>query len=632
MKALVRVAGFSGLAAVLGLAPLVDAQSPPLRTRYVDPAGSDTGDGSVQSPWRTLQRAADDARAGDLVVVRPGTYAGFDLRTSGTPEHPIVFRAEPGTVISTPNPVTQQDGVNLEGASHVTIEAFTLTGLPRAGIRTVLNHHVTIRQNTADANGRWGIFSGFSDDLTIEANAATRSLSEHGIYVSNSGDRPIIRNNLVEGNHANGIHMNGDLSQGGDGLISGALVEGNIIHDNGRGGGSGINADGVQNSRFQNNLLYDNHASGISLYRIDGADGSRNNVVAHNTIIQAADARWAINIKNGSTGNSVVNNILWSAHPWRGSISILPDSLPGFVSNHNVVMQRFTLDDGGSVLTLAQWRAATGQDSASLVEAPAALFVDVAGADYHLREDAPGRDAGQTLAEVTRDLEGIPRPIGPASDIGAYEVSSTPATATLFVSRTGTGSGTVTGGAAGINCGNDCAEPYPPGTVVVLTATPAAGSAFAGWSGPCSGTGSCTVTLAGDLTVGAAFTLIPVAADLVVGALGSPPSTVRPKGSFTIADTTRNQGTGSAASSTTRFYLSLDTTRGAGDQPLDQGRSISALGPDQASSGSTRVKVPARTPSGTYYLLGCADAAERVPEGSEANNCLASATRVRVTR
>ena len=94
-----------------------------------------------------------------------------------------MFRAEPGTVISTPNPVTQQDGVNLEGASYVTIEAFTLTGLPRAGIRTVLNHHVTIRQNTADANGRWGIFSGFSDDLTIEANVATRSVLEHGIYV-----------------------------------------------------------------------------------------------------------------------------------------------------------------------------------------------------------------------------------------------------------------------------------------------------------------------------------------------------------------------------------------------------------------------------------------------------------------
>ncbi len=60
--------------------------------------------------------------------------------------------------------------------------------------------------------------------------------------------------------------------------------EANIIYNNGRTGGSGINGDGVQSSRIDNNLLYDNHASGISLYQIDGGQPSRNNFVAHNTI------------------------------------------------------------------------------------------------------------------------------------------------------------------------------------------------------------------------------------------------------------------------------------------------------------------------------------------------------------
>ena len=82
--------------------------------------------------------------------------------------------------------------------------------------------------------------------------------------------------------------MNGDASQGGDGTISGALVEGNVIYGNGAGGGSGINMDGVIDSVVRNNLLYDNHASGISLYRIDGATGSTNNVVVNNTIINAS--------------------------------------------------------------------------------------------------------------------------------------------------------------------------------------------------------------------------------------------------------------------------------------------------------------------------------------------------------
>ena len=121
---------------------------------------------------------------------------------------------------------TTPDGINLEGADYVTIEGFTVNGMPRTGIRSVLNHHVIIRNNRLDKNSKWGILTGFSDDLLIENNVATRSQVEHGIYVSNSGDRPIIRNNMIWGNRANGIHMNGDASLGGDGIISGALVEG----------------------------------------------------------------------------------------------------------------------------------------------------------------------------------------------------------------------------------------------------------------------------------------------------------------------------------------------------------------------------------------------------------------------
>jgi hypothetical protein len=53
----------------------------------------------------------------------------------------------------------------------------------------------------------------------------------------------------------------------------------------------------------------------------------------------------------------------------------------------------------------------------------------------------------------------------------------------LIISRNGSGSGTVTSTPSGINCGTDCSEIYNGGTVVTLTATPDAGSTFAGWSG-----------------------------------------------------------------------------------------------------------------------------------------------------
>ena len=312
------------------------------------------------------------------------------------------------------------DGINLEGADYVTIDGFTVVGMPRTGIRSVLNHHVIIRNNSLDLNEKWGILTGFSDDLLIENNVATRSKVEHGIYVSNSGDRPVIRNNTIWGNRANGIHMNGDVSMGGDGIISGALVEGNVIYDNGVGGGSGINADGVQNSRFQNNLIYSAHASGLSLYRIDGGGGSSNNLVVNNTIVVATDGRWALNIQSGSTGNTVRNNILYSSHSFRGAIDVSADSLAGFTQRLQRArkplydQRRRQRADAGPVASSNRPRPAfDGRDADQ-------LFVNPAGGDYHLLATAR-RSTRALRSSLRRSISKAMRAQRRAIDIGAYE-------------------------------------------------------------------------------------------------------------------------------------------------------------------------------------------------------------------
>ena len=83
-----------------------------------------------------------------------------------------------------------------------------------------------------------------------------------------------------------------------------------------------------------------------------------------------------------------------------------------------------------------------------------------------------------------------------------FEPQTTPSH-TLTIQISGTGSGTV------ICDGGACAASYPEGTKVTLAALPATGSSFSGWSGACTGTGSCEVTIDSDTTVGASFVSNP---------------------------------------------------------------------------------------------------------------------------
>jgi parallel beta-helix repeat protein len=383
-------------------------------TFHVAVTGDDDDEGSEKKPWRTLQRAAETVTDGDTVVVHPGTYGGFEIVDGGGEERPITFRGLKGARIHGGNSRTG-DGINIEGAPWIVVEGFEIYGTGRAGVRVQESEHVTVRDNDCHDNFRWGIFTAFSEDVVIEGNDTSGSEDEHGIYVSNSADNPIIRRNRVYENSASGIQINADIEMGGDGIITGAVVEGNKVWANGKAGGAAINLDGVHGAIVQNNILYNNHASGIALYRINGKLASRKNRVLHNTIIQAKDGRWAIVQFDEATGNEFYGNILWHLGP-KGSFNVTADSLPA-ASNHNVVMDRFTADDEKTRLDLAAWRE-KGFDEDSLVAAPAKLFEDKI--DFHLRDESPAIDAGDPANAPKFDLDGHPRMDG-KPDIGAYE-------------------------------------------------------------------------------------------------------------------------------------------------------------------------------------------------------------------
>jgi CSLREA domain-containing protein len=81
----------------------------------------------------------------------------------------------------------------------------------------------------------------------------------------------------------------------------------------------------------------------------------------------------------------------------------------------------------------------------------------------------------------------------------------------LTVTKAGTGTGTVTSSPAGIDCGSICSASFSNGTLVTLTATPPTTSTFTSWSGACTGTTTCVVTMDAVKAVTATFTLKPPA-------------------------------------------------------------------------------------------------------------------------
>ncbi|MEM7115332.1 MAG: hypothetical protein AAF614_23020 [Chloroflexota bacterium] len=111
--------------------------------------GNGGGNGSTTNPFQGLQAAAAAAQPGDTFTIMPGTYAPFQLLTSGTDEQPITFLGDGQTVII--------DGNNIE-TGIITLGNFDQT----------LSH--LILQGLTIQNGAWGIDAQHTNNIHISHN------------------------------------------------------------------------------------------------------------------------------------------------------------------------------------------------------------------------------------------------------------------------------------------------------------------------------------------------------------------------------------------------------------------------------------------------------------------------------
>ncbi len=392
---------------------------------FVSNTGNDTNSGlNLANAFLTMQYASDQVSAGDTVFVEDGVYVGFDHRNvSGLATSPIVFKGLGNNVLINQSGPIRDDGINIENADFIVIDGFIVNDMigNGNGIRLVLSDNCVVRNCSCDNNAERGIFTGFTDDILIEYNVSTNAIDEHGIYVSNSSDRPIIRFNECYGNSKIGIHMNGDLSAGGDGIISDAQVYGNILHDNNQA--AGINMDGVVNAEVYNNLIYNNHfAQGIALFQQDGATCSYGAKIYNNTIIVPSDGRWGILVQDAcNVDTEIYNNIIINQHAWRGCIAA--EDVTGLISDFNIVNDKMSASGDGSTIPLSEWQALGLDLNSQLASSLTDIFQDHANGDYNLAIGSQALDTGTNLTNgiVVDDILGTSRPQGSEYDLGAYE-------------------------------------------------------------------------------------------------------------------------------------------------------------------------------------------------------------------
>lgn len=287
---------------------------------YVSPNGSDSSSCTSSAPCRTIDRAASLSAAGNVISVAAGSYGGFTISRSGTSSAPITYKANGTVTISNSGGY----GIYIDNASYVVVDGFTIANTGAKGIAargatpTSPMRGLVIKNNSVSNTQEEGMYLSEVASSLIENNVITdvglggEQTTGHGIYLANAGSKntTLRGNTLHSPNNSWGeaIHINGDVSVGGDGIISGLVIEGNWILG---GFNNGLSLDGVQNSDIRNNVIVNTGHHGIRAYQIDAAAGPKGLRIVNNTI--NAPGGNAVKTSEDAGASTAFNNI------WTGS-------------------------------------------------------------------------------------------------------------------------------------------------------------------------------------------------------------------------------------------------------------------------------------------------------------------------
>jgi phage baseplate assembly protein W len=202
-----------------------------MATYYVSTSGNDSNPGTIGSPWRTIQKAANTAAAGDTVNVRGGTYAEtIEVNVSGSSGAFITFQSYTGetaiidgTTLTVGSPA--QDMIFMEDRSYIRWQNFEICNFrtsvsgqePQAIMIQGTSHHIEILNNNIHH---------------IETNVNSTSGSNgHGILVIGSNGSTAITDIVIDGNHIHDMRTGFSETLTLNGNVTNFRVTNNVIHD-----------------------------------------------------------------------------------------------------------------------------------------------------------------------------------------------------------------------------------------------------------------------------------------------------------------------------------------------------------------------------------------------------------------
>jgi parallel beta-helix repeat protein len=436
-------------AAVVVCAVLL-AGSADAATYYVAANGSDSANGAIATPFRTLARASSVLKPGDVLNVRGGVYnESAQINAKGTAAARITIRAYPGE-----NPIfdgkghsRNQNVITLAGAAYIDLSGFEVRNAGQIGICSWGSNNIRILNNHVHHSFRNGIYVGWD----------TRGVSRDNVIDGNT-----VHNNVLEnanrafpnGGWATGVSMNNTLGgrvtnnriyeNDGEGIVTilsdGTWIEGNELSDN---FSVGIYVDNARNVTVNANLMY---STGNSRYYREGypASGmatanewyddslpSRDNTFTNNIVV---NSRWgffygAYQAGGGLKGAVVAHNTFYKAASTM--IWVENDAHSNNVFENNIFYQvggRGMLDvhGGGIAYKNNVWYGAPVAIASAADVLADPKFVNAGGfkaTDYKLTNLSPALKVGVDLSQVVKkDFFGAPRVA--AFDIGAHQFTA----------------------------------------------------------------------------------------------------------------------------------------------------------------------------------------------------------------